>query len=313
MRAFRGAHLTGWNYFQHLKASGTHDPYVWFSDDSIRTAENPWLAEPERVVRSWRLEDYDALVVGGRDWAFLTPAQRADPPIPVLHLIPHVKRVDPADETFAYLLHRGIRICITQEIAARLTATGAANGPVYVNTHGFDAAAFPPLRDYADRETDVLVVGLKKPELATRLGRRLAKSPALAGRRVEVVTQRVPRREFLGKLANARVAVLLPNPTEGFYRPALETMAVRTLVVCPEFQGNAETCTPGLNCLMPPYTEDALVEAVENAHRLPAARREAIVEAAQRVARARTIEDERRGFLEILETEARAGRWPRSA
>jgi hypothetical protein len=313
IRAFRGAHLTAWNCFGHLAASGVYDPFIWFSEDSIRGAENPWSAVPDRVVAAWRAEDYDALVVGGRDWKFLTPEERDRPPLPVLHLVCHVKRADPADETFGFLRHPAIRVCISDEVAARVAASGVVRGPVHANPHGLDTSGFPPVRADAARRVDVLVAGVKRPDLAGEIGRRLAKNPAVAGSRVEVLTERLPRAEFLSRVAAARVVVLLPNPSEGFYRPLLEAMALRTFVVCPAFVGSGVACAAGDDCLMPPYDTEAVVEAAANALRLPPARRAAMVEAAFKKATRRTIEDERRGFLAILEAEARNGRWPRPA
>ena len=50
-------------------------------------------------------------------------------------------------------------------------------------------------------------------------------------------------------MARARVTLYLPNRLEGFYIPALEGMALGTLVVCPDSVGNRSYCRDGENCL----------------------------------------------------------------
>lgn len=304
-RAFRGAHLTAWNYFNHLR-SADYEPFVHFSPDSVLGEGNPWSREPDRIVRTWRAEDFDAIVVGGRDWRNLQPSERATPAVPILHLVLHVRRADPGDDAFEYLRHPAIRVCPTEDIAARLRASGAVNGPIHVNPHGIDVDRLPVPRPDAERDVDVVIVGLKKPELAVRLGTRLRRP----GRRVEALAQAVPRAHLLALLGRARVAVLLPNETEGFYRPSVEAMALRAVVVMPRFDGNSALCTNGAAASIPAYEEDAIVASTEEALALGAAHRAERLARAHALATARTLEDERRGFLAILDEETRAGRWP---
>jgi len=309
LRVFRGAHLTAWNYFHHLLSSPSYDPYVWLSDDSSRDARNPFMSLRERVVRRWRAKDYDGLVVGGRDWQYLAPRERERPPVPVCHLVLHVRRADPNDTAFEFLRHPAIRICATPDVAERVRACGAVNGPVFVNSHGLDPDVVAPARPYASRPLDVLVAGVKQPELARRVAARLVS--AAPGRRIEALVERVPRGAFLAAMASARIVVHLPNPTEGFFRPALESMALRSLVVCPRFDGNSQTCRDRVNCLVPEYGEDAIVSAAAEALAMPAAARDELVAAAHADAGSRTLDDERRGLLDILERAAEAGLWPR--
>ena len=66
-------------------------------------------------------------------------------------------------------------------------------------------------------------------------------------------------------MSQARVTVFLPWKIEGFYIPALEGMAVGTLVVCPDIVVNRSFCIPAVNCFRPEYDEDALVVAAETA------------------------------------------------
>ena len=60
-------------------------------------------------------------------------------------------------------------------------------------------------------------------------------------------------------MGRARVTVLVPNPKEGFYLPAVEAMAAGTLVVCPDCVGNRAFCLDEVNCLRPAREEDAIV------------------------------------------------------
>jgi len=53
--------------------------------------------------------------------------------------------------------------------------------------------------------------------------------------------------------------VFLPNQKEGegFYLPALEGMAVGTLVIFPDCIGNRSFCLSGYNCFRPDYTTES--------------------------------------------------------
>ena len=95
-----------------------------------------------------------------------------------------------------------------------------------------------------------------------RLGRELAKSLQAAGRTVDLVDAWLPRAEYLARLRRARVAVLLPNPTEGFYLPALEAMALGRGVVVLDCSGNRAYLEPGRNALVPEPAVDDLARAV---------------------------------------------------
>lgn len=304
-RVFRGAHLTAWNYFRHLEESERYEPSAWFTKDSSLTAENPWIRERARVVTTWRLRDYDAVVLGGRGFEFLSPAERAAPPVPVVHLVLHVNRADPADPTFGHLRHPAVRVAITDEIAARLAATGVVAGPVMLNPHGLDAESLPPARPDAERDVDVLVLGVKRREVAAEVARALA-----AGRRVVHVAEPVPRTELLAMMARARVAVVIPNLSEGFYRPSLEAMALGALVVCPRFEGNSGLCAPGVNCFMPDPTPAAIAQAAAEALATTPARRAAMLAAAHAAANRRSLADERARFLEIMDFAVREGTRP---
>lgn len=309
-RVFRGAHLTAWNCFQHLKSSGRYEPSAWFTEDSVMTDANPWTRERGRIVREWSLRDYDAVVLGGRGWEFLTPAEREAPPVPVVQMVLHVNRADPADDTFAYLRHPAVRVAITEEIAARLRSSGAA-GPVMLNPHGLDAESFPPARPDADRDIGVLLLGVKRRDVAERVARALGLGSTSPARRGVAVLRPVPRPELLALMARARVAVLVPNLREGFYRPPLEAMALGALVVCPKFEGNSGLCDSGVNCLMPEPVEEAIAAAAEEALRMPPARRAAMLAAARVTANRRSLADERARFLEIMDFAVREGTRPR--
>jgi glycosyltransferase involved in cell wall biosynthesis len=96
------------------------------------------------------------------------------------------------------------------------------------------------------------------------------------------------------------VTVFIPNPKEGFYLPALEGMALRTIVVCPDCVGNRSFCLDGVNCFRPVYSEDAIVDAA----RAALSRREQLgplLDNATETARAHDLLSERQAFLEILD------------
>ncbi len=237
----------------------------------------------------------DLLFLAGLDWEQLCPEERDRPPAPIINLLAHVRHGSPRNPRQAYLRHRAIRICVSQPVADAVSLR-RPNGPVVVIPNALDEAELPE-PDVSDRrDTDLLIAGLKQPRLAHRLARRLT----LPGRKVVVLDTLLPRRQFLDHLCRARVTLFLPNHREGFYLPALEGMALRTLVVCPDCIGNRDFCRGEMNCLRPDYDPEALIDASNRALGMSHAERRGMIEAGRRTAAEHSLDRERGRFLEIL-------------
>jgi len=292
-RVFTGGHLKVWDYFNHVRSSPGHEAWVRWSPHSIWDSTNPWRHSRHRGVPSGVPFDADILLVGGVDWLSLDTAELARRDVPVINLVQHVTHADPSNVRFQFLSRPAIRLCVSEAVATAIAATGQVNGPVYTIPNGVDVGGV------TGRETpdvDLLVVANKSPSLGARLQVRLQR----AGLRVELVTVARPRAEFLRSLARARVTVFVPNPLEGFYLPALEGMAIGTLVVAADCVGNRSYCHDGVNCFRPERSEDALVAGAEAALAMGQGRRGAMVAAARQTARAHSLGAERASFLEIL-------------
>jgi len=213
-----------------------------------------------------------------------------------VNLIQHVWHADPEDKLgrHRFLPFKAIRICVSPEVTRALEDTGRVRGPIFTIPDAIDLERLAGHARPEPRDIDVLVFANKQPERGHAILSRLA-----GAGRTHIVDSRSPQAEVLDLMARAVVTVFVPNPREGFYLPALEGMALRTLVVCPDCVGNRSFCRDGENCFRPAYDEDAIVAAAEEAH----ARRDDLgwmLDNATDTARAHDLRDERAAFLEIL-------------
>lgn len=296
-QGFTGGHLKVWHYFNHVQYSPQYQAHIAFSAATHWDDSNPWLALRGQALPTWQPERADVLFIAGMDWGILSPAQRQVPPRPVINLIQHVRHADPEQALYAYLEHRAIRICVSAPVAQALQASSRVNGPILTINNGLDCGEFPPVvADWAARQIDLLIVGIKQPALALDISQHLQGLP----QRIEVLTTPIARADFLQRLGNSKIALLLPHVTEGFYLPALEGFALGTLVICPDCVGNRSFCRPAENCLQPPYSITSLVAALHHALHMTAEQRCAMQQAAQRTAQQHSLAQERQAFLEIL-------------
>src|SRR6185436_2556119 len=243
-RGLTGGHLKVWDFFSHVLASGDHTARIVFAPKSVWDEDNPWRNSRQYVVPSREAVKPDVFFLGAFDWQHLTREECAHSKIPVLNIIAHVRHAWRDDPRFQFLANRAIRICVSREVADAITAAGPPNGPVVVIPNAVNVADAPPA---AARDIDLLIAAMKQPSLGTALAKRLARP----GRRVEVLDAKLPRTEYLARVARAKTAIYLPNAAEGFYLPPLEGMALGTVAVCPDAIGNREFCEDGVNCLMP--------------------------------------------------------------
>jgi hypothetical protein len=293
-RRFTGGHLKVWHYFNHVLTAPGFDARVYFDVNSSWDRSNPWLHESDRIVTSLDGLNPDALFVAGRDWQRLDELGMLERGIPVLNLIQHVRHGADWSIQWNFLNHKAIRLCVSQEVADAV-AEGGSHGPIVVIPNGVDVPiVFPDASGV--RPVDLLIAGLKQPAMATRVAKQLART----GRSIEVLTDPVLRGDFLDAMRRARVALFLPNETEGFYLPALEGMALGTIVVCPDCVGNRSFCIPGVNAFRPPFRFDDLVQATETALTLEEPAAEALRRGAIETVRNYSLAAERQKFHDVL-------------
>lgn len=285
-----GGHLKVWHYFHHAEKSRRFVPRIHFTAGSSLGEGNPWCAGATPLQADWRPEEASALFVAGLDWEAVP-----DPcPVPVINLIQHVRHAEADDPRRPFLSRAAIRICVSEEVAEAIEATGVVNGPIHVIPNGIDLGNIPCR---VDRDVPVLIAGAKKPQVAERLAARLSEE----GIASQVLVGMVPRPEFLDRLSRSEVVVTLPNDNEGFFLPALEAMAAGATVVCPDCVGNRGFCHDGETCFRPVPEFDAVVQATLAAVRLDQDARRSMNRRAAEQARLHGLEGEQTAFLRILD------------
>lgn len=291
-RRFHGGHLKVWHYFNHTRATDGFEARVLFDVDSNWDASNPWRDTRDLVVDSHESVQANAYFVAGRDWQRMEALGLLESDLPVINFIQHTRHADDWSIQSRYLTRKAIRICVSEEVAAAVEGAGS-RGRTIVIPNSIDV----PLQEApkAERSMDLLIAGLKQPEMAHQAANALDTQ----GRVIEVLDDHVSREQFLEKIRNAHNVLFLPNRDEGFYLPALEGMALGALVICPDCIGNRGYLNDA-NGLFPAYNLPALIDATETALTLPEAER------AERLARARETAArhqpaaERAAFSEVL-------------
>jgi hypothetical protein len=255
--AFQGGHLKVADYIAHTRTGGLWTPQLFMTPGS--RSDHPFPRDA--IVPRWNPAQADALFVAGMDWLHL-PSGIEDH-VPVINLIQHPRHAVPDDPRAVFLTRRATRIGVSEEVSEAIRATGRANGPIHTIPAG---VCLPPLPWVQERSIPVLICGLKNPALA--------RSTALAlldrGASAMVLTHALPRADYLLVLAQTRIAITLPDATEGFYLPALEAMAAGCAVICPDALGNRSFCRHGETCLMPQATPQALTLAALSLMAAPA-------------------------------------------
>ena len=295
---FSGGHLKVWDYFNHVNYTEGHISRIIFSSNSSWDPTNPWLPIKDFALGPEDDISADQLFVAGMDWEVFSPLlSRYDSVTPVINLIQHVRHADRNLPLYKFLSSRAIRICVSQEVADAIIATKRVNGPVFVIPNGLALNTLPKKRERSSKSIEMLIAATKMPKLGRNLSRFLLKYNI----HTHLVDTLIPRDQFLDLINRSRIAVFLPNLSEGFYLPALEAMALGTLVICPDCVGNRTFCIPQFNCFRPDYTWAELIDTIDLAiHLRPPTIEQMLLNAAE-TALEYDIVRERRNFIDILD------------
>ncbi|HEV7584971.1 MAG TPA: hypothetical protein VGO14_04240 [Solirubrobacteraceae bacterium] len=294
---FQGGHLKVFHYFGHVRSSPSHDARVRLSPDSVWDESNPWWDSPDAVLGPHEEITPDVLFLAGMDWRALEPQQRSRSHVPIINLVQDFRAVREDGPLRGFLAHRAIRICVSEQIAEALQGRASPEGMVLTVPIAIDLAQLPPSRPPQERGTDCVVLAFKDPPLGRAIARRITAS----GHRVRVLDSPLPRAHLLDAMADARVSVHLPASVEGAYMPALESMALGTVVVCPDAVGNRGFCRDGDTCLVPRRRKRAIVHAALSALRASPEELQPMLSSAREETMRRALPNERTRFLEILD------------
>jgi len=250
---FTGGHLKFNDYLNHTQA------LAWLRTSIfVDPSSNPnhlWREHPG-LTNIYDPATADILFIAGTDWTALASYPEIEKQKLIINLIQGIRHADPTHELYDYLNRKAIRICVSHEVGSAIFKTGQCNGPIHVIPNGLSRHSLPdrPLTP----KYDVFIAGIKHKKLAQNLGTHLQS----LGHSVDCLTHHIPRHQYLIRISQARVAVTLPLPAEGFYLPALEAMAMGVTLVCPDCIGNRSFCVDGLTCLVPKYELESIEKAV---------------------------------------------------
>ena len=260
-QAFYGGHLKVFDYFRHTQAADGYHSRIYVTPDS--RPDHLWCEEVD-LAQEYRPMEVDALFIAGMDWQALDAFPEIEERIPVINLIQHVRHASPDQPLFRFLNRRATRICVSSEVADALKSVGICNGPIYTIPNGIDRSLVPFVS--MEPEWDVFISGYKRPGLAQDVAGRLER----LGLSVDCLTKPVKRPDFLKRMSRARLVILLPHETEGFYLPALEAMVMGCVVICPDCIGNRSFCIPDVTALVPAHEAAAIEAEVVRLQRSPA-------------------------------------------
>lgn len=300
-----GGHVKHAHYYEHVARLPGHDRRILFgakpqADRLAREQESLWPAETGERVEKWRPGTRDILFLAGTDWRYVARAGLDGIANPRINLIQHVRHAHVGTELHGFLDQRAVRICVSDEVARAILATGRVNGPVFTIPNGTECGASPVdcrgSVGFDERPETVAIVGYKRKDLAAALAGLLEE----AGIAHITLDGFINREAFLGLLERTRVAVCLPRSEEGFYLPALEAMAKGCTVVTLDCVGNRGFCRSGHNCFVAEADPVILARATIAAVGLPLTDRHDLhVNAAATVA-AHSLQAERQRFHELL-------------
>ena len=261
-----------------------------------KTLEDERLAlwppnEVEHAAR-WDPQTGDILFLTGFDWRYLSNGGYHSLPNPRINLIQGIQHAEAGTEQFEYLALKAVRICVSQEVADAICATGRVNGPVITIPNGIEA----PFIASKSTRLPVTIAGYKDPKLAQALANRLA----AMGIENRCLTEFIPRESFLSLLSHSRVVVCLPKVKEGFYLLALEAMGLGCMVVTVDCIGNRSFCFNERNCLIAERNVDSLAKATSRALNTGVMKRWRMYGKAILTARQHSLLKERRQFHWVL-------------
>lgn len=202
MAGTNGGNLKLRDCYNHFLASDQWRPSIYFSPETVWNEHpgNYWSDLKAQAIPQWTVKPGDLLFFSGGDWRVLSKRARTRPPVPIINIVQprHTRKDDPRN---VFLQHPAIRIAKSQKGAEILREYGV-NGPLFVIPDSIDLSNLPPIPEQKD--IDLLIIGLKEPELGKALLEKIEKA-----------TSSSPPRGLGGAISSTPKQTINPSPPRG--------------------------------------------------------------------------------------------------
>ena len=244
------------------------------------------------MTNDFKPENYDILFIAGMDWNVISEGLEDN--LTVINFIQGMRHTNVEHKLHSFLKRKAIRIVVSPIIQDRLEKQQSYNGTLFTIENGVNLVEKNMIKEF-----DVYILGLKNPSLANELTVKLKE----LGFNVYVSTKKISKENVHLNMAKATITLLLPNlkEGEGFYLPALESMYFSDITIVPDCLGNQSFCHHQINCLMPEYEFNSMVNScLEAKTLLTNDAYQSIKEQALKTVKEHSLEEERIKLYNIL-------------
>lgn len=301
-----GGQLKVRDAYEHFQFSDEFQPHIYFDPINVwdNNSGNVWNKYRSVGLDHWEINPTDVLFFSGTDWEILPEKMRSNCPVPIIN-IAHPRHTNVSDKRNQYLKYPAIRI-IKSQTGYNILKSYGINGPAFVIPDAIDFKSLPEINN--NPQIDILIVALKNQSLGIELYNKMTSIFNLRFKKYKIKLQIPPalptRADFLNLLNNAKTTVFLPlteeRGFEGFYLPALEAMALKKFVICPNVIGNSDFCIPNVTCLQPEYNINSILKYIEKSTTMEDVDRWTIINNGYKKSLDHDIKFERESYLNIL-------------
>lgn len=249
---YTGGHQKFRDYVAHSLSFNNSKGIFWLQNCSSVMSGLFDAIDKMEYQKDYQPNNADVVFLAGMDWKRYLPLMREDKP--KVNLIQHVRHGDPDCPLFEFLQYKAIRICVSE--AVKKAIEPYANGPCYTIKMGHE---IPDI--HSNKENELYILAKKNAQL----GNHIAEWARNRGWSVMIHDRLVEKQDVLQGMASARISLVLPNKTEGFFLPGIEAMKLSDWAVVPDCIANQEYCLPGTNSTSCDYEFNSCITAIENA------------------------------------------------
>ncbi len=293
---FRGAHYKTLDYYNHIKSFFDYEAVIAFDVDSQWGPDIPWFHKFKSMptLESIGLTPDILFLNSGKDWIKYQAAKQIPEGIPIISPVNHFRALNPSHKSYSLLSKKATRLCPSPELFNAVSKHQLTQGKTVYLPNAVEKV-HQDNKQWHEKTTEILIVGIKNPEMAVKLAKTLSNDFKL-----KVVDRWMCKYDFQETLNNSQITIHLPKEIEAHYIPAIESMLYGSIVIIPDCVGNRSYAKHMDTCVMAEYNLESLLKAVKLALSMGVDEKFSMIKKGQLIVEQFSFDKERIRLLDIF-------------